>query len=257
MEKLAIKIRYNGANYHGWQRQKRDISVQETLENALEALWGVPIKTVGCGRTDAGVHALKYCVSFWGETNIPLDRLPLALNAHLPGDIVVLGACAVEPDFNAINSCIKKEYTYQILNSPLRDPFMAPVSYFYPKKLDLARLEAAAACFVGTHDFKAMRSVGTVTKTTVRTVHHCMVETQGDLVKIKICADGFLYNMARAIVGTLLYVAQGKIEPGEIGALLKAGDRRLAGPTAPPQGLALSEIWYDGPVGEMMKDSLG
>jgi len=252
MRRLALRMKYRGTHYHGWQRQERDITIQEMLEKALHITCEEDIPTVGCGRTDAGVHAWTYCVSFDSNTKIPLDRLPLALNARLPEDIVVFGAVEAEPDFNAISSCVKKEYTYQIRNSRIRDPFLAPFSYFYPKPLDLDRMTRGAEAFVGTHDFRAVRSVGTETRTTVRTVHYFKVEREGDLIRLRVCADGFLYNMARAMVGTLLYVAEGKIEPEEIPLLLENGDRRKTGPTVPPQGLALSRLWYKGAVGEMM-----
>jgi len=254
MKKIALKLQYRGTAYHGWQRQKTDRTVQEVLERALEITCEETIRTVGCGRTDAGVHARTYCVSFDTSTKIPLTRLPPALNARLPNDIAVLAAVEAPADFNAIGSCVKKEYTYQILNSRIRDPFQAPFSYFYPRPLDHEKMAKAAAAFVGTHDFAAVRSVGTQTKTTVRTVHYFEVERAGGLIRMRVCANGFLYNMARAMAGTLLYVSQGKIAPEEIPALLASGDRRLAGPTVPPEGLALSRLWYDGAVGEMMRD---
>ncbi|MCL2564038.1 MAG: tRNA pseudouridine(38-40) synthase TruA [Oscillospiraceae bacterium] len=250
--RLALRIKYCGTAYHGWQRQEKDITVQEVLERALETTCEEPIRTVGCGRTDAGVHARVYCVSFDSSTKIPLDRLPLALNARLPDDIAVEAAIEAEPDFNAILSCVKKEYTYQILNARIRDPFLAPYAYFHPKPLDHERMAEGAAAFVGTHDFAAVRSVGTQTKTTVRTVHYFDVERQGDMITLRVCANGFLYNMARAMIGTLLYVSQGKIASEEIPALLAKGDRRLTGPTVPAEGLALSRLWYEGAVGEMM-----
>ncbi|MCL2827551.1 MAG: tRNA pseudouridine(38-40) synthase TruA [Oscillospiraceae bacterium] len=253
MRRIALQMKYCGTAYHGWQRQKQDITVQEVLENALSITCEEPITVVGCGRTDAGVHAWRYCVSFDSDTKIPLDRLPLALNMRLPEDISVQAAVEAPVDFNAILSCVKKEYTYTILNSRIRDPFLAPFSYFYPSPLDTDRMAEGAAAFVGTHDFAAVRSVGTQTKTTVRTVHYFHVERTGDQVILRVCADGFLYNMARAMVGTLLYVAQGKIAPAEIPELLALGDRRLTGPTVPSQGLALSRIWYPGVVGEMME----
>jgi len=255
MRRLALRIKYRGTAYHGWQRQEKDITVQEVLETALKITCEEDIRVVGCGRTDAGVHAWTYCVSFDSNTKIPLDRLPLALNARLPDDIVVEQAIEAEPDFNAILSCEKKEYTYQILNARVRDPFLAPYAYFYPRSLDLDRMAQAAEAFVGTHDFAAVRSVGTQTKTTVRTVHYFQVERIGDLVSLRVCANGFLYNMARAMVGTLLYVAEGKIEPTEIPHLLTQKDRRLTGPTAPPEGLAMSRLWYPGAVGEMFTPS--
>ena len=252
MRKIALRLAYCGTAYHGWQRQKGDITVQEVLEEALSLTCEEPIRVVGCGRTDAGVHARLYCASFTSSSRIPLDKLPLALNTRLPGDVVVQKAVEAPPDFNAILSCIKKEYTYQILNSRVRDPFLAPFSYFHPSPLDHEKMAQGGAAFEGRHDFSAVRSVGTQTKTTVRTVHYCTVERVGDMIYIKICADGFLYNMARAMAGTLVYVSLGKIAPEEIGTLLARKDRRLTGPTVPPQGLMLSRIWYDGVVGEMM-----
>jgi len=251
---IALRLCYDGSRYHGWQVQKTEISVAETLERALTKICEEPIKVVGCGRTDAGVHARRYCANFHSSCRVPLDRLPLAVNARLPMDIAVQAAVEAPEDFNAIGSCVKKEYVYRIYNSTIRDPFLEKRVCFYPQRLDLDRMRRAAAAFEGTHDFRAVRSVGTETKTTVRTVHWCRVERQGALIEIAICADGFLYNMCRAMVGTMVYASYGKLEPEEIPALLEKGDRRLTGPTMPPQGLYLNRIWYDGAVGEMMMD---
>ena len=253
MNTWALKISYRGTNYHGWQRQKQVATVQETLENALFAVSGQHVTTVGCGRTDAGVHARIYSVSFRAEIRIPAEKLPLALNAHLPEDIVVQAAMTAADDFNAILSCVKKEYSYQILNSRVRDPFLSPFSCFYPQKFDLEKVEQAVRHFVGTHDFAAMRSVGTVTKTSVRTVHYFEVSQEDRLITMRVCADGFLYNMARAMVGTLLYVAEGKILPDEIPKLLAECDRTKAGPTAVAEGLAMTKLWYPDAVGQMFE----
>ena len=253
MRNIALRLSYDGSNYHGWQVQKSEISVAETLEAALTKICGHPVKTVGCGRTDAGVHALRYCANFRSDCTIPIDRFPLAVNSRLPADVAVTDAVEAPEDFNAIGSCIKKEYIYKILNRNVRDPFLEKRVCFYPQHLDLARMQAAARAFEGTHDFRAVRSLGTETKTTVRTVHWCRAEKDGDLITVSICADGFLYNMCRAMVGTMVYASYGKLEPEEIPALLAAGDRRLTGPTMPPQGLYLNKLWYDGPVGKMME----
>lgn len=252
MRNIALKLKYDGSAYHGWQVQKTDVSVAETLEKALTKVCGHPVKTVGCGRTDAGVHALRYCANFRTDCTIPVEKVPLAVNARLPGDIAVVDAVEAPEDFNAIGSCIKKEYVYQILNSSVRDPFLDKRVCFYPQHLDFDRLTAAGRAFEGTHDFKAVRSVGTETKTTVRTVYWCRTEKEGDLIRIYVCADGFLYNMVRAIVGTMVYASYGKLEPEDIPKLLELGDRRLTGPTMPPQGLYMNRVWYDGAVGEMM-----
>lgn len=252
MRNIAMRLMYDGTNYHGWQVQKTEITVAQTLENALAKVCGHRVKVTGCGRTDAGVHALRYCANFKTDSAIPAERLPLAVNTRLPRDISVTDAVDAPENFNAILSCLKKEYTYKIYNSRIKDPFYADRAYFYPQRMDLEQMRRAAAQFVGTHDFRAVRSVGTETKTTVRTVYWFAVEENGPTIDLRICADGFLYNMARAMAGTLLYVSEGKIEPEEIPAILERGDRRLSGPTVPPGGLYLSRIWYDGPVGEMM-----
>ena len=253
MRNIALRLRYDGSAYHGWQVQKNDISVAETLEKALGKVCGHAVKVTGCGRTDAGVHALSYCANFRTESAIPAERLPLAVNSRLPGDIAVLRAVDVPEGFNAIGSCIKKEYVYKIMNTRIRDPFLQRRVCFYPAPLDFERLAAAGAAFEGTHDFAAVRSLGTETKTTVRTVYWCRAERQGELITIAVCADGFLYNMVRAIVGTMVYASHGKLEPGDIPALLETRDRRLTGPTMPPQGLYLSRVWYEGEAGKLME----
>lgn len=253
MKNIALRLSYDGSRYHGWQVQKTEISVAQTLEDALTKICGHPVKTVGCGRTDAGVHALRYCANFRTDCTIPVERISLAVNAQLPADIAVTDAVEAPEDFNAIGSCIKKEYIYKILNRNIRDPFLEKRVCFYPQRLDIERMQRAARAFEGRHDFRAVRSLGTETKTTVRTVHWCRAEREGDLITIAICADGFLYNMCRAMVGTMVYASYGKLEPEEIPALLETGDRRLTGPTMPPQGLYLNQLWYNGAVGEMME----
>ena len=253
MRNIALRLSYDGSAYHGWQVQRNEITVAETLERALTETCGGPVKTVGCGRTDAGVHALRYCANFRTDCSIPAERLPLAINTRLPSDISVSDAVEAPEDFNAIGSCLKKEYVYRILNSRVPDPFLRNRACFYPQRLDMERMSRAAAAFQGTHDFRAVRSVGTETRTTVRTVFFCRCEREGDLISVHICADGFLYNMCRAMVGTMVYAAYGKLEPEDIPGLLENGDRRLTGPTMPPQGLFLNRVWYGGEVGRMME----
>ena len=255
MRNIALKLMYNGTAYHGWQVQKNAVTVCETLQKALEKITGAPVHLTGCGRTDAGVHAERYIANFRTESRIPLERLPFAINTHTPEDIAVSEALEVADDFNAIGSCIQKEYVYQIYNSRIRDAFLEHRVCFYPQPLDFERLERAGHAFEGTHDFAAVRSVGTETRTTVRTVHWCRAERDGPLISIAVCADGFLYNMVRAIVGTMVYASYGKIEPEAIPALLATRDRRLTGPTMPPQGLYLNRVWYDGAVGDMMNQA--
>ena len=248
---IALRIMFDGSRYHGWQVQKDETTVAGTLEAALSKLCDHPVKVHGCGRTDAGVHAENYCANFKTTSTIPANRFPPAVNSLLPPEISVQNAIIVPDNFDANLSCIKKEYTYRIYNSQIRNPFYEKRAYYYPHTLDIEAMKKASLHFVGTHDFAAVRSVGTETKTTVRTVYWYEIEKSGDFWELRACADGFLYNMARAMAGTLLYVSEGKISPNELPSLLLQKDRRLTGPTVPPGGLYLTRIWYDGEVGEM------
>ena len=254
MRNIAARVSFDGSSYHGWQVQKTETTIAGTLEATLSRLCGHAVKVHGCGRTDAGVHAERYCMNFRTSSSIPPDRLPLAASSLLPRDISVQDAMYAPDDFDANLSCIKKEYTYRIYNSRIRDPFYSDRAYFYPQRLDTESMREAAKHFVGTHDFAAVRSVGTVTKTTVRTVFWYEIVENGRLFELRVCANGFLYNMARAMAGTLIYVSEGKIRPDDIPCLLERKDRRYAGPTVPPGGLYLTRLWYNGPVGEMFGD---
>ena len=245
MRNIALKLMYNGTAYHGWQVQKNAASVCETLQKALAKVCGGSVKLTGCGRTDAGVHAERYVANFRTDSRIPVERLPFAVNTHTPEDIVVSEALEVAEDFNAIGSCVKKEYTYRIYNSRIKNPFYVNRAYFYPKHLDEAVMDCAARAFEGTHDFRAVRSVGTETRTTVRTIYYCYVIRAGELLELKVCANGFLYNMVRAITGTVLYAAEGKLTAEDIPVILDSGNRTLAGPTVPPGGLYLTKVWYE------------
>lgn len=238
---------YVGTAYHGWQVQKNAVSVQETLEKCLSWVCGHPVKCTGAGRTDAGVHARTYVANFRTDSRIPCDRIPLAVNTRLPDDIVVTRAAEVSDEFNAISSCLKKEYTYTIYNSRIRNAFYVDRAWFYPKHLDEAVMQQAADRFVGTHDFAAVRSVGTDVRTTVRTVYYFDIKRKGDLIDCRVCANGFLYNMARAMVGTVIYAAEGKFPPEAVTDILEGKRRTDAGPTAPPGGLYMTKLWYDEP----------
>lgn len=253
MKEIALRLSYDGSNYHGWQRQKGQMTIQEALETALSKLYKTELHVTGCGRTDAGVHAKKYLANFRTEGNIPYDRLPLAINALLPHDIVVCDACPVEDEFHAVFSCKRKEYTYYIRSGGYRDAFEMNRVWYRPEALILETMQEAAAGFVGTHDFAAVRSVGTNVKTTVRTVYDFDIRQEGNLYSFRIAASGFLYNMARAMVGTVIYASLGKLQPSDIPIILDSGNRCLAGPTVPPQGLYMTGVWYDGEAGRMMQ----
>lgn len=249
MRNIALRLMYVGTAYHGWQVQKNAVSIAETLEKALSTVVCHPVKVTGAGRTDAGVHAETYIANFRTSSGIPCERLPLAINTRLPDDIVVVSARQVSEQFNAIGSCLKKEYTYRVYNSRIRNAFYVDRAYFYPKHLDEEIMADAASRFVGTHDFAAVRAVGTEVRSTVRTVYYFDVARTGELIELKVCANGFLYNMVRAMVGTVLYAAEGKLTPDGISEILRRGNRTEAGPTVPPGGLYMTRLWYNEPVG--------
>lgn len=236
---------YIGTAYHGWQQQADLPTVQETVQDAVFKVTGERVHVSGCGRTDAGVHARVYVANAHLETGIPLAKLPLALNARLPRDIAVREVREVEDGFDARFSCRRKEYTYTVYNSRLRDPFYTDRACFFPYRLDDAAIEAAAKQFEGTHDFKSVQSAGSPVKTTVRTVYYCTPKRQGDIITVRICGNGFLYNMVRAITGTLLYAGLHKIEPEDIASILESADRSLSGPTLPAAGLSMTALQYD------------
>ena len=236
---------YVGTAYHGWQVQKNAVSVAETLEKALATVVCHPVKCTGAGRTDAGVHAEVYIANFRTTSRIPCDRIPLAVNTRLPDDIVVVKATEVPDDFNAIGSCLKKEYTYRIYNSGLGNAFYVNRAWFYPRHLDEHVMQRAADCFVGTHDFSAVRAVGTEVRSPIRTVYYFDISRTGDLIECRVCANGFLYNMVRAMVGTCVYAAEGKFGPEDVSAILESKNRTAAGPTVPPGGLYMTRLWYN------------
>lgn len=243
---IALILAYDGTNYHGWQIQKNGISIQEALTAAVFRLLGQAVSISGVGRTDAGVHARRYVANFRADCTIPMERLPLALNAQLPEDIAVSGAVEVPEDFDARFDCTKKEYAYYLYPSRLRDPFLSGRAYRYPYPLEIERMQAAARYFVGKQDFAAVRSVGTPVRSTVRTIFHCEVEPcEENLIRIRVCGDGFLYNMVRAIAGTLTYAGCGKLRPEDVRAILDSCDRENAGPTLPACGLFLNRLWYE------------
>ena len=237
---------YDGTFYHGFQRQKNGVTVQECLENAIKELTGEEITVYGCGRTDAGVHAVNYTANFHSCTKIPAEKLPLALNAYLPPDIRIFEASDAARDFHARFSAVGKTYIYRIVTGSVYNVFLKNYSWFYPGTLNIDEMRKAAVYFVGKHDFKAFMAAGSPRKTTVRTVTELELFKKGENeIEIEISADGFLYNMVRIIAGTLLYVGCGKLKEDEIPCIIASGDRTRAGVTAPPEGLALREVHYE------------
>lgn len=242
MKNIAIRLSFDGTNYHGWQIQKNAVSVCGTLQAALEKTVGHRVTLHGCGRTDAGVHARTYVANFRSDTRIPADKLPMAVQTGLPRDIVVTEAWGVPDDFNATGSVREKEYTYYLYTSPFADPFLNHRAYHYRFPLDLPKARAGAAGFVGRHDFACVRTQGSPVKSTVRTLLKYDIIEEGGLIAFRMRADGFLYNMARALVGSVLYVNEGKIE--NVPALIASGDRGKAGPVLPGYGLYMTDVVY-------------
>ena len=242
---LLLKLAYDGTRYHGWQIQENAVTVQQVFQEALCKVTGRQEDLKACSRTDTGVHAREFCVSLKTESPIPEERLVAALNHYLPQDVAVRSCQRVGEDFHARYSCKGKEYCYEIWNHPVREPFLAgrALHYWYP--IDEALLDQAARHYLGSHDFSSFctldkRERGDLT----RRVFTSRVERRGDLVVFTVGADGFLYNMVRIMVGTLLRVQQGKFSPEDIPAILEAKDRKAAGPTAPACGLYLNRVFY-------------
>ena len=245
MRNIALKLMYNGTAYHGWQVQPNGVTVQQVLQDAVQRLTGVRSGITGCSRTDAGVHAEMFCCALHTDSRIPPEKVPAALNAHLPRDVAVTACRLVPDDFHPRYDARGKRYVYRIWNHPARNPFWEGRAYHYGRRLDVDAMNAAAAALVGQHDFAAFCAAGSSVEDTVRCVSACGVTRRGDLVEIRVQADGFLYNMVRIIVGTLLEVESGRIDPQTIPAILQSGDRTRAGATAPAHGLYLEQVFYD------------
>ena len=244
MRNIKLTIKYDGTAYHGWQSQKNAVTVQDVVENAILKMTGARPRLIGCSRTDTGVHAEHFVCNFGSETRIPCEKLPLALNAHLPDDIVCTLAEDVAEDFHSRYSAKKKRYTYYIQNSRFPDVFKINYAWHYQYPLDVDAMQKAAQAFLGEHDFIGFAASGFTVKTTVRTIYDIDVEKNGDLIKISVMGNGFLYNMVRIIAGTLAFVGCGKINADEMSDIIDSCDRKRAGITAPPEGLYLTEVFY-------------
>jgi len=244
MRNILLTLRFLGTRYHGWQVQENAQSVQEVLQDAVEALLGTRDSITGCSRTDAGVHANQYCCTLHTEHPISCFKLIAALNAKLPEDIAVFAAEEVPEDFHPRYSCVSKQYIYQIYNGRARNPFYEGRALHYHRPLDETFLNEQAQDFVGTHDFTSLSNSREVINDNIRTVHHASVIREGDLVTFCVEADGFLYNMVRNMVGTLLWIQEGKRPAGSIPDILAQRDRNAAGITAPACGLYLDQVHY-------------
>ncbi len=248
---IKLIISYNGSRYSGWQDQKTGLTIQGTIEKTLEKILGEEIKLTGCGRTDAGVHAVSYTTNFKTTSKkLTLHDIKNALNATLPEDIRVKKAQTAKPEFHSRYSAKKKTYRYLIVCGD-RNPFLKGLVCYARGDLDAEKMKQAAVYFTGEHDFSAFQAAGSEIKNTVRTIHGIKFRNEKftldpsvKILSVEITANGFLYKMARNILGTLLYAGKGKLRPEDIPGIIKSGDRKKAPPTAPASGLYLKNVIY-------------
>lgn len=241
---IRLNLQFDGTNYHGWQIQPGKPTVQGTLKSALEHITKESISPIGCGRTDSGVHALSYTVSFRSNTTIPIERLPYALNSNLPEDIRCTGAEYAPEDFQANTSAKSKCYRYTIDNSAFGNVFLSRYAWHYKYPLDISAMRKAASAFEGTHDFIGFAASGFSVKTTVRTIYGIDIDENDSIITIDVTGNGFLYNMVRIITGTLVYAGGGRIAAGEMSDIIASRQRDRAGITAPAKGLCLRNVFY-------------
>lgn len=242
---LLMIVRYRGTNYHGFQVQQNKVTVAQVLQDAVEQVFKSRLPIKGSSRTDAGVHANAFPVTLHTTSSIPCEALVRAMNVHLPQDVAVLSCREVPPEFHPRYDCVGKRYLYKIWNSPVKNPFLADLALYHKYPMDVEAMDQAAQGFLGTHDFKAFCSAGSKVEDTVRVMTHASVRREGELVTFSITGSGFLYNMVRIMVGTLLEVSRGAIPPQAIPDIIQSGDRQKAGPTALPHGLYLDEVFYE------------
>lgn len=244
MRNIKLIIEYDGTNYGGWQKQKNNKTIQETIEKAIKQLTDEEVELTGSSRTDAGVHAKGMVANFYTDSSIPSDRFREAINTKLPDDIGIIFSEEVEESFHARYNSKGKTYRYSIVNRYEKVCIGRQTSYQVKDKLDLKLMREACKYFIGKHDFKAFRTEGSSVKTTTRTISQLEIINNNNNFDIIITADGFLYNMVRIIVGTLVEVGKGKIRPKDIDDIIKSKDRTKAGPCAPAKGLCLEKVYY-------------
>jgi len=246
MKNIKLVLEYDGTRFFGFQKQKTGKTVQSELEKALRRIFRKKIAVIPAGRTDSGVHARGQVVNFKVRTAIPLENIRRALNTYLPEEIAVRDASFVPPDFHARYSAKKKLYRYRILLGRNPRPLERLYAYHYPYPLNLEWIKKAAKILEGRHDFRAFQAHAGEEKNSIRVLHRLKVKERSPFLELSFEGDGFLYNMVRNIVGTLLWGGGGKITLARLREILKSRDRRLAGPTAPPQGLVLEKVIYGG-----------
>ena len=242
--KVKLVVSYDGTNYCGWQVQPNCISVQQVLEDALFEITGEKTRITGSGRTDAGVHALGQVAHFITQSNVPAERFSRAFNIKLPDDIKVLSSERADDDFHAVASAKKKTYRYSVYVSqcilPLKDRYAVQIK----KQPDLLKMQDCVSVLLGEHDFKSMSASGGGAKTTIRTIYDLKIEQKGESIDFLVTGNGFLYNMVRIMVGTLLAVGTNKIGKNDVEEMLKTGEKKTGVKTLSPKGLTLISVEY-------------
>lgn len=245
MRNIKLTIEYDGKCYNGWQKQPNKLNIQGEIERAIYNITKEEVDLIGSGRTDAGVHALGQVANFKTNSQISIEKLPLAINSQLKNSIVIKEAEEVDERFHSRYNAKRKTYRYIINNSKCGTAIYRNLEYSYPFKLDAEKMKQASKYFEGEHDFKAFKSSGTSSKNSVRTIYKAIVKQEGEKIIIELTGNGFLYNMVRIISGTLLDVGLGKIQPEEIPEMIESKDRQRTGKTLPAHGLYLVEVKYD------------
>ena len=244
MRNIKLTIEYDGKEFHGWQKQPNRLNIQGEIEKAIEHVTGEKVELIASGRTDAGVHALGQIANFKTNSEFPIEKLPIAINSQVRRAIRIQNAEEVEENFHSRFSCKKKTYRYVIDNSKYGSAIYRNISYHIPLKLNVENMKKAISYFIGEHDFKAFKSSGTSSKSSVRTIFNAQIITEGNYIIIELTGNGFLYNMVRIISGTLVEVGLDKIKPEEIPEIIESKDRSNAGKTLPPHGLMLVRVVY-------------
>lgn len=244
MKRIRLTVAYDGTQYCGWQIQPNGITIEEVLNRALSKILGEAVTVIGASRTDSGVHASGNVAVFDSETRIPSERISYALNQHLPDDIVIVKSEEVSLDWHPRYCDCTKTYEYRILNAKVADPTRRLYTFFVSYNLNIEDMRHAAKYLIGTHDFSSFCSIHTNVEDTVRTIYSLEITPVEDELRIRIQGNGFLYNMVRIIIGTLLRVGRGFYAPEQVKEILEAKNRKAAGVTVPPQGLRLVEIKY-------------
>lgn len=239
MKRVKLTVAYDGTEYHGWQMQNNGITIESELNRCLSELLGEQIQVIGASRTDAGVHALGNVAVFDTECRMPAEKISYALNQRLPEDIRIQRSEEVAPDWHPRRCESRKTYEYRIYRGEFPMPVKRLYSYFTYHLLDVDSMRRAAALLEGEHDFRSFCQTGAQVESTVRTLYSVEIEEQGAELVIRVCGNGFLYNMVRIIAGTLIEVGRGRRRPEDMTAVLQAADRSAAGPTAPAHGLTL------------------